>query len=222
MALHLRHTPGMDRTRRPLAGLPDALTAGFFLWLWVEPQRFGADALRSADLMIIVEFVLVHAAALMGVVALSGRLSRAARIGVLGAMAVGYLGFLAVAVVAFGQWWPLFAFGWLAVAKLAWVLDPAARAAARRPGLEAVWMTSIAAFVIGWIGAAALPVPELGLAAAGEYRLPGTGSMAEQPQRVLAFGVFYFAVLAWTKVAQRRPGQAPAASAPATTRGGEG
>ena len=44
-----------ERVQRLVAALPDAITAGFFLLLWLVPQWLGPTALRTGLLMMLVE-----------------------------------------------------------------------------------------------------------------------------------------------------------------------
>ena len=49
----------MERT---FGALPDALTALYFLSLWLFPLLFGPHAVRNGMLLMLVEFLLLHAA----------------------------------------------------------------------------------------------------------------------------------------------------------------
>ncbi|MBK9668648.1 MAG: hypothetical protein IPO74_01140 [Thermomonas sp.] len=66
--MQIRNT---SRLPRLLAGLPDAITAGFFLALWIAPQWLGPNALRTGLLMMLVEFILMHATGILGSMALA-------------------------------------------------------------------------------------------------------------------------------------------------------
>lgn len=51
---------------RLLAALPDSLTALFFLSVWIRPLDFGHNGVRNGTLIMLVEFILVHASGVLG------------------------------------------------------------------------------------------------------------------------------------------------------------
>ena len=78
--------PAMTVVRAPLierlaTALPDAVTAGVFAYIWIAPLALGEGAVRNAMLLMLVEFVLVHASGFLGGVVLAEEASRRSRIG---------------------------------------------------------------------------------------------------------------------------------------------
>ena len=49
-----------------LMALPDAITASAFVSLWIAPLWLGSRAVSNALLTMLVEFVLIHAAGMLG------------------------------------------------------------------------------------------------------------------------------------------------------------
>lgn len=191
---------------RSLAGvasaLPDALTAGFFLVVWLWPLRFGTDAVKTAILIMIVEFLTVHASGLLGGVVLSPGRSRGTRLKVLAGVGVVYLLFVIVFVLIFQQWWPLLVFGWLLLAKFSRVLSGTVAATGDAAIQIALWVASGIFYLLGVLLTVLLPLPRLGVTAAvvSGLDLPGSGIWVEEPHRLLAFGFLYFAALAAVKL----------------------
>ena len=73
----------------------------------------------------LVEFFLIHATGFFTAIANQPRSDRRLRIvGVLG-LSLFYLLMIGAFAWTFGEWWPLLAFGWLAVGKLFWILRSA-------------------------------------------------------------------------------------------------
>lgn len=55
---------------RIASALPDAISAAFFLMVWLMPLRFGADMVSTAMLVMLIEFITVHASGVLGGVVL--------------------------------------------------------------------------------------------------------------------------------------------------------
>lgn len=201
---------------RIAAALPDAVACTFFLTVWYSPFAFGPDTVNTALLVMLVEFVLVHAGGFLGFMLLADGIARTTRIKALVGLGLFYLLFIGSFVAMFRQWWPLLAFGWLMLGKFAGVL------ARRRPGpddaarMMSGWALSVAFFIGGVFLTLILPVPEWGMRASlrPEFGLEGGGVWVDEPQRVVAFGAIYFALLSLSKL---RDWVLPGAGSPART-----
>lgn len=198
---------GATRVRPSLAAriasaLPDLVAAGFFLLLWIMPGLLGADALKTGLLIMLVEFILIHASAMIGGSFLKPGVSRGTKLlGLLGFAAM-YLIFIVGYCFIFRQWWPLLAFAVLLVGKASLAFDRELPSAERQQRLSSGWALSCLAYLGGVFLTLFLPLPRLGLstevvAAAG---LEGGGHWVEHPHTVVAFGLIYFGFLAWTKI----------------------
>ena len=66
-----------------------------------------------------------------------------------------------------------------------------------------LWAVSVAAYVLGVIVTATLPLPALGITpeVIASLQLKGSGEWIARPYTVLAFGTLYFGVQAWAKYA---------------------
>ena len=189
---------------RLLAFIPDAVTAACFLVLWMAPFAFGESGVRNAMLVMLVEFVLVHAAGALGGIVLQERTTRLRRVLAVAGMGVFYLVFVSAFSYAFKAWWPFLAFGWLLIGKFLLAFDPGRTSAQRRERMMQRWGTTALVYVLGVFATVALPLPRFGITADVVPRLGlgGSGLWVEKPHTVIAFGAIYFGVLAWLSIRQ--------------------
>ena len=115
----------MSRTgwRALLAALPDGLTAAAFAAIWLSPFVFGEAGVRTAMLVMLLEFFLIHATGFFTAFVMAPGLARGKRVAAILGLSLFYLLMIGALASSFGEWWPLLAFGWLVAAKLAWVYD---------------------------------------------------------------------------------------------------
>ena len=169
--------PPAERFARRIAALPDAITAGFFLLLWIAPQWLGPAALRTGLLMMLVEFVLMHATGMLGGMALANAGDARRRWKPILLFGAFYLLFIAAWSWIFEAWWPLLALAWLVAGKLALAWQPLPDAD-KRDRLQSDWAISALAYLCGVFVTLMLPLPRLGLdagivAAARQRRVGG-------------------------------------------------
>ncbi|GHB95282.1 hypothetical protein [Thermomonas carbonis] len=193
--------PPAERIARWVVAAPDAITAGFFLLLWLVPHWLWADALRTGLLMMLVEFILVHATGFLGSMAMTNPGNTRRRWKPILLFAGFYLLFIAAWSWSFEAWWPLLAFAWLVAGKLALAWQPLADAD-KAERLRSEWGISVLAYLGGVFITMLLPLPRLGLTSTvvAAADLPGSGEWVDKPHTVVAFGLLYFGVLAISKL----------------------
>lgn len=199
-----KHTiSGAQRSplERGVSALPDALTALYFLSLWLFPLMYGPHAMRNALLLMLVEFLLLHASVFLGHTAFSASLSRQAKLLRIGGFMLFYAVFIGLWAFVFRAWWPLLAFGWLLLSKFAGVFGREADNAERLVRMKSLWVIGAMAYLGGVFATVMLPLPQLGITekALASFDMPVTGIWAEQPQTLAAFGLLYFGTLALVK-----------------------
>jgi hypothetical protein len=200
---------------RLASAVPDSVAAGFFLILWVAPGLLGPKSLNTGLLIMLVEFVLIHASGMTGGIMLSPKLAPMQKLKVLLGFAAFYLIFILTFCFAFKAWWPLAAFAVLLLGKASLAFDRELPNAERQHRMSSGWALSCGAYLGGVFLTLFLPVPRLGLTSAvvAEAGLTGSGHWIDHPQTVVAFGVIYFGFLAWTKAIDLRlPGTNQAAT----------
>ena len=186
---------------RIFAALPDAVTALAYAWTWMLPLYFDAGWVKTLMLVMLMEFLVVHSGGFLGVTVLSDGFTRVQKsLAILG-FGCFYLLFAVAFSLAFHAWWPVFTFLWLLGSRFALVwLSPLPRE--DEVGRQmALWALSVAAYLAAVFAGVLLPLPSLGLGAEVMPRLglEGGGLWIEKPWTVLASGLFYFSVMAWSK-----------------------
>ena len=201
-----RRTPVDDDQRGRILdtlmlGLPDAVTALWCLWVWTHPFALGSETVKAVVLMLLMEFILINATGFFTAIPFMLNLSRSARSAMFLSLCAIYLVLIFAFTSQFQSLWPLFAFAWLALAKLAWAIRNR-----RVSGDEQMWLMGGWAFsVVAYLGAVAagvmLPVPHLGITAdiLPALHLPHGGVWLDTPHEAVASAAIYFAALALFK-----------------------
>lgn len=184
---------------RALSALPDAVTAGVFVVLWAAPFALGESGVRNGMLLMLVEFVLIHATAMMGAT-VEARSGRSAKIRLLLGFGLLYAVFIGAFAFAFREWWPVYAFGWLLLAKLVRLFGTADSDDARWQR-HSDWALTCMLYLGGAFATLFLPLPRLGITREIQPQLgiEGGGEWVQNPHVVIAFGALYFGVLAWAR-----------------------
>jgi hypothetical protein len=181
-----------------LLGLPDAVTSGWCLWVWIHPLAFGADTVKAVVLMMLMEFILLNATGFFTAIPFMLGLGRRTRIAMLLGLCAIYVLLIFAFALPFHAVWPFFAFGWLALGKLAWVMRNRRVSGDEQLWLIGAWAFSVVAY-LGAVGAGVLmDLPRLGITAdiASSLHLPGGGAWMDTPHKAVATAVFYFAMSA--------------------------
>lgn len=188
---------------RLLSALPDAVTAGGCFVVWIAPFALGPNAVKMVLLMMLMEFILVHATGFFTVIAAPDATRPARRIAMLAALSLFYMLFVGVWAYVFHAWWPVIVFVWLVVGKVGWIYaNPRGRE--DETGRQMVaWAYSVAAYLGGVFGGLFLPLPRLGLddATVASLHIAMKGEWMEHPHTAIAGAVIYYTALALYKAA---------------------
>lgn len=185
------------------AALPDLCTALAFVVVWAAPLRFGLLSVKTAMLTMLVEFFLIHATGFFTAFANAPGSSRLKRIGSLLGLSTFYVLMIGAFSWSFGAWWPLLGFLWLLAGKILWVrAHPVVDDDDTMFWQMAAWAGSVVAYLGGCFATLVPDVPRWGMTEAIQPRfgLSGGGVWIDEPHRVVAFGVVYFAALAVGKL----------------------
>jgi hypothetical protein len=189
------------QANRFVATAPQWLSATAYGAVWVAPQALPSGVARILALGMVVEFLLIHSFPFLFVLGAGDETGRNRWRRSLGLLAMGsiYLVFAGALAAIFHSPAPLWTFGWLIASRVAAIWfgsEPKVREIASQTG---GWGRSAALYIGGAIATAILPVPRLGLTAeaAAAIALPGSGDWVDSPQKLFAFGFFYFAANAW-------------------------
>lgn len=185
------------------AALPDLCTALAFVLVWASPLRFGLFSVKTAMLTMLLEFFLIHATGFFTAFVNTPNTSRLRRIGGLLGLSSFYLLMIGAFSWSFGAWWPLLGFLWLLAGKILWVrAHPVVDADDTMFWQMGAWAGSVVAYLFACFATLIPDVPRWGMTEALQPRfgLTGGGVWIDEPHRVVAFGVLYFAVLAAGKL----------------------
>lgn len=184
-----------------LSASPDAITALACLVVWIAPRALGQDAVKTLLLMMVMEFITVHATGFFTTIALSDGIPPMRRIVHLLALSLLYLLFIVGFSSAFHAWWPFTVFGWLVVGKIAWVFAKPRGRADELGRQMSMWAFSVVAYIGAVFAGLLLPLPQLGLDAAtvASLHLPASGEWVAHPHKAVAGAFLYYALLAAIK-----------------------
>ncbi|MEZ5542117.1 MAG: hypothetical protein R3F42_08740 [Pseudomonadota bacterium] len=184
--------------------LPDAVTAGIFLSAWIAPFAWRATLVSELMLVMLVEFILIHAAPFLGGVVLADGEPLRQRLRLFAGLTVLYSVFIAGFALPFKSWWPVLAFTWLAGAKLVLLLGGRQHGTHDRQRMRGYWGASVGFYLLAVLATLFLPVPEFGITRHGAaYGIPGSGAWVSHPHTVISAGCLYFGLLALTKMLER-------------------
>jgi hypothetical protein len=167
----------------------------------VHPYAFGDHMLSRFALMMLMEFIVLHSSAFLAF-AMSLPKLRIMRIGAVIGLGLLYTLFVGAFSLSFHTWWPITSF-WILLTNrmLALILGRAPKE--NDLGYVVLgWAVGVASFLGYAMLTAMANIPRLGITVAVQRAQPPPigGLWTEQPWRVIAFGVFYYATMAVTKL----------------------
>ena len=173
--------------------VPDLALSFVFLAIWISPESLPEKTISRFMLIMLLEFIIVHSSAFMGVLAVSDQ-DRAKKVTGLFGLGLFYTLFVGGFALTFHSWWPLGSFWMLMLNRMLGVLFGQAPVGRAKEYVMASWAAS-AAFYLGFVFLTTLaPLPSFGItpAVVSAEHLPGSGLWISQPHRVIAFGFLYF------------------------------
>ena len=193
---------------RVSAVAPDAATAALYLWTWIDPLHFGGGMVKSLMLVMMMEFLVVHSGAFIGLAVMSDTATARQKTLVIAGFGAFYMLFAGAFSLAFRSWWPALSFLWLLAAKFATVWLTPLPPAEETQRVKALWALSVAAYLLSVFAGVLLPLPALGITddVIPKLGLVGSGLWIDHPQTVIASGAIYFFLVAWSKWAYRGGG----------------
>jgi len=180
------------------SALPDFGLSALFLITWIAPESAAAGVPRNLILLVLMEFIIIHSSAFMGVAAYRDAGSRSQRTwGVIG-LGAFYSLFVIAFSVMFHSWWPLVSFWGLTLNRLLGVLLGQA-SKGREPDLLRVgWAANMACYLVAVMLTTVVTIPRLGFNSSAlreRMHLPGGGLWIDEPWRVMAIGVLYYGLV---------------------------
>ncbi|MCX6143508.1 MAG: hypothetical protein NTZ35_09825 [Ignavibacteriales bacterium] len=183
------------------SALPSFFLSGMFLITWIAPEALGEKTISYLMLVMLLEFINVHAAGFMGntIISESERGKKAMTIIGLG---VFYTLFVGAFALTFKQWWPLWAFWGLVLNRLLGVLLGKAPTGQEKNMIQTSWGIGVFCYVMLVFATIILPVPAFGVTSEviAKQGFTMRGLWIDEPYRMMAFGFLYFAVIGLTEL----------------------
>jgi len=193
----------MSLARRFLIALPDGVAAALYLWCWVAPVAWHQDLVAFLVLVLLIEFVVMHASPFLGSIIYGEKMGfdRRRRMRIAIVLGVSYLIFAGLAAASFDAWFPFLIFVWLFGVKLFSAVVGFDRNAEGRGPEMSIWVLSVGYYFGAVFLTFFAPVPMLGITEDGAvYGLRGQFEWANFPYKPIAVGFLYFFALALTRL----------------------
>ena len=209
----------MSAFRHLVKALPDLFTAYLLYVTWSGPTRFGMEWFRAGAFLMLLEFFVIHAGGFMAVTVVDPQASRRVRLLRLAGWSAGYLAFISLFAIGLDAPWLVWAFAWCCFCKLQALWTGAPPTERDRSHAVTAWALSVAVYLGAVFATVMYDVPELAVSAElrKAWGFTGSGVWESEPQRALAGGVLYFALmgllrplLAWAFSARNAGSGAPA------------
>ncbi|MDX1571287.1 MAG: hypothetical protein R3200_12455 [Xanthomonadales bacterium] len=186
------------------SALPDAITAGVFLFAWLYPT-WHPELPAMLMLVMLIEFLAVHSGGMLGAFALDRSKPAKTRLKAILGLSFFYGLFVFGFAMAFESLWPVWWLLWLIFTKVSLAIGPVAQGKTATL-MTTMWGISAAFYLLMVMVTTILPIPRLGIdyAAVRMMELPGEGLWVDEPWRVIAFGFLYFFALAVARYGLRR------------------
>lgn len=186
---------------RVAAALPDLLTAAIAVWVWLDPTDWRRALVGYGVLIMLVEFILIHAGGFFGMAHDPARAAPFGRRAVMGLLGL-YLVFVASFAWSFGE--PLVFLGaaWLLMAKAWPLLAGIGGRSAATQAQRGMWAAATVYYLFAVGVTTVFPVPRLGIVGGGaRYGMEGqSGLWVSEPQTAVAALALYFALVGLTRL----------------------
>lgn len=175
------------------AATPDLALGLTFLIVWLAPFPLPRDIVAGFTMVMLLEFIIIHSSAFMGVTLFKPGPRKKKLLAMLG-LGAFYTLFVGGFALAFHTAWPVVSFWLLTLNRMAGVILGTAPTGEARAYVQRSWAAGAVFYLMGAFVTTLLPIPRLGLhgAAMANQELMGSGLWVSEPHRVIAFGFLYF------------------------------
>lgn len=189
-----------------LSAAPEALSAVAFGAAWFVPTELPPGFVRGLLLSLLVEFLVIHSFAFMGLAVFDETRKRSVRLSAVLGFGALYVGMAAALSAAFGSRAPLWAMAWLIASRVLTVAIDRRPTGEEMERQKVLWGSSAALYIFGVVLTSIVPLPRFGLApeVVASLSLPGSGQWVEKPQTLVAFGLLYFGAMAVLEIREAR------------------
>ncbi len=180
------------------SSLPDFVLGLAFLITWIDPYALGDSMPQYFMLVMLLEFIIIHSAAFMGMMIFSDAPPLKRAIYIIG-LGLFYSLFVAAFCLGFNDWWPMGAFWVLIFNRLMSAVFSGSESEEKKKFVAGMWSVNVGCYLVGVFATTLLPVPAFGITSSviSSLNLQGGGLWIAEPYRVLAFGWFYFTAVGY-------------------------
>jgi hypothetical protein len=166
-----------------------------FIVTWISPYTLGTRAVWHLSMVILLEFIVMHSSAFVGVIGFS-ELSRTKRTLAIVGLSAFYFLFAWAFSVGFESNWPMLAFFGLTLNRLLGTLIGQTPEGAEKVFVAGSWIISGVTYLLGVALTSLASLPRLGVTdeVIRAQGFTSGGLFTEQPHVALAFGALYFTV----------------------------
>lgn len=187
----------MRRVWAVVSALPDFAMAAVYLVTWIDPHAFGDRMVRHLLAVVLLEFIIIHSSAFMGVTAISD-MPRWKKVKAVLGLGLMYSIFAGAFSLAFQSWWPITAFWALTLNRLLPIILNVVPSEKEKALIQHGWAGSAVMYLLFVFLTVLIPVPDFGITpdvVAEQDLASGSddpGIWQTQPERAIAFGFLYF------------------------------
>lgn len=200
----------MNRLRALASALPDFGMAGLFLATWIAPYAIEERMVRHLVSVVLLEFIIIHSSAFMGVTAASDKPVKAKMKAITG-LSLFYSLVAGGFSLAFKSPWPLLAFWGLTANRLLPIILGVVPTEQEKQLVRSGWTIAACAYLVLITVTLFLPLPHLGIN--GEVvdrqglseNSDDPGAWQREPHRAMAFGFLYFTVIGLAEMGAGAP-----------------
>ncbi len=193
------HLPGSKtgiRIQSVLDAFPDFSLGVLYLMTWIFPLALERKMVSHLVLVLIMEFIILHSSAFMGINIISNA-KRSTKSWRLIGLGLFYTIFVGGFSLAFGVWWPIVAFWGLTLNRVMGIFLNQPPTGAERVTVMASWAVGTVFFLGSAVVSGVVPLPRLGITdkVIALQESQASGSWVEEPQTAMAFGFLYFTLM---------------------------
>lgn len=180
---------------------PDIVMTAMFLWCWLAPTAWRPTLASELGLLLIMEFFALHSSMFLGGMVPMQRESAGVRLVTAMIVMAFYIPVAGGFAYFHGGWTPVLGFAWLLLSRVVCMLAGQGSAEFESKRMRFYWGAAVSYYVLGVMLVLFLPLPKLGFR--GVTDLFWDKWWAISPVKVIAWGFFYFASQAATKLLEK-------------------
>jgi hypothetical protein len=181
-----------------ISSIPDILMGMAFLATWIDQGALGEGMVVSLSLVMIMEFFVIHSAGFMAGI-IYGSSEPESKIKALLGLGSLYFFFVVGIAMGFQTWWPVFAFWGMMGNRMMSIFTDGSEREKKRALITKMWGNNIWCYLLSFFAAVLIPLPSFGVSGSAFSHLDMTGDFVDEPHRMMAWGFFYYVMVAYAE-----------------------